>query len=108
MRPRRHGAAPPLDAELYSEVAALLGELTVAGAFRQRAELADMDDPSWDELVAVRRELMATAPAERRAVCERLSEPARRRVALLLLDRGFLQAVACAAWERAHAGRGGE
>ena len=99
------------DRELRAEVVALLGEITIGGAFRDREALADMDGPSWDYLVSVRRKLVAVAHHSReecRAICERLSEPTRRRLALLLLDRDFLQAVARSALNRAGAGRGGQ
>jgi hypothetical protein len=108
MRPRgrkERGTSRPGDRELRAEAVALLGELTIAGAFRDREALADMDGPSWDELARAREELVAVAHhsrAECRDVCERLSEPTRRRLALLLLDRSFLRAVARAALNRAH------
>jgi hypothetical protein len=112
MRPqgRRGGAAPsPADRELRAEAVAFLGELTIEGAFRERDALADMDGPSWDELVRARQELVAVmyhSRAECRAICERLSEPTRRRLALLLLDRDFLRSVARAAVKRAQPGEG--
>ena len=88
---------------LQAEVVAFLGEVTVAGALREREALTDIDDPSWDALVIARRELATALPEERRAICEAMSEPTRRRVALIILDRDFLQAVARRAVER---GRG--
>jgi hypothetical protein len=112
MRPRgrrERGTSRPGDRELRAEAVALLGELTIEGAFRDRDALADMDDPSWDELVRAREELVAVAHHSRemcRAICERLSEPTRRRLALLLLDRSFLRAVARAALKRAQPGEG--
>jgi hypothetical protein len=108
-REQRGGSEALRDRELRAEVVALLGEITVGGAFREREALADMDDPTWADLVSVRRKLIAVAHhsrAECRAIGERLSEPTRRRLALLLLDRDFLQAVARSALKRAHAGRG--
>ena len=110
MRPRERRerrATSPVDRELRAEVVAFLGELTIAGAFRDREALADMDGPSWDELVRAREELVAVAHHSREmchAVCERLSEPTRRRLALLLLDRDFLRTVARAALNRAPPG----
>ena len=101
---RRTRATSPVDEELRAEVVELLGELTVAGAFRERDTLADCDAPSWDELVTAREELVFVVYHSRekcRAICERLPEPTRRRLAPLLLDRGFLQAVARSAMRRA-------
>jgi hypothetical protein len=111
MRPRaqRGHSEAARDRELRAEVVALLGEITIGGAFRDREALADMDDPTWDDLVSVRRKLVAVAHHSReecRAICERLAEPTRRRLALLLLDRDFLQAAARSALNRAGAGRG--
>jgi hypothetical protein len=111
MRPReqRRCSEASRDRELRAEVVAFLGELTIAGAFRDREALADMDDPEWDELDRARQELLPVmyhSREECRAICERLAEPTRRRLALLLLDRDFLQAVARSALKRAHAGRG--
>ena len=112
MRPRgrrERGTPRPADRELRAEAVALLGELTIEGAFRDREALADMDGPSWDELVRAREELVAVAHHSREmchAVCERLSEPTRRRLALLLLDRDFLRTAARAALKRAQPGEG--
>jgi hypothetical protein len=101
---RGRGATSPVDAELRAEVVELLGEVTVAGAFQNRDALADCDGPSWAALVMAREELVSVVFHSRekcRAICERLPEPTRRRLALLLLDRDFLQAVARSAMRRA-------
>jgi hypothetical protein len=101
---RRTRATSPVDEELRAEVVELLGELTVAGAFRERDALADCDGASWDELARAREELVSVVFLSRekcRAICERLPEPTRRRLALLLLDKSFLQAVARSAMRRA-------
>jgi hypothetical protein len=79
--------------ELRAAAVEMLGELTVAAAFRDREALADMDSDAIAALDTARRALIAAAPNETQTVCLALPESTRRRLALLLLDGDFLQAV---------------
>ena len=90
---------------LRAEVGAMLGDVTIAGAMHDRAALADMDAAGWEALARARDALLAAAPDARRAICDGLDEMTRRRLVLVLLDRDFLRAVACAAVEAEHDGR---
>ncbi len=79
--------------ELRAAAVEMLGELTVAAAFRDREALADMDGEAIAALGTARRALIPASPGDRRALCQALPESTRRRLALLLLDRDFLQDV---------------
>lgn len=82
------------DERLRRETLTLFGDVTVAGAERHRDALAQMDAAAWARLVAARDAMAEAPPEEKRAICQGLDEPTRRRLALCLLDRGFLETVA--------------
>ena len=80
--------------QLYAEVVALLGLVTVEAALMERSALVAVDDDGYRTLSALIEAIRRVSFHERHVRCALVDERTRRLLALALLDRSFLADVA--------------